>query len=55
MHRLHRFPQVVGAVADGIQVSIAGFPHRIEVSCLGNRPAAQNTDLEAGLFFLHID
>jgi hypothetical protein len=40
----HPFEQVFGEVADGVELGISRAPARLEVRCLGDRPAAEYAD-----------
>ena len=48
----HLLAQIIGQIADGIQLGVARLAAGVEVRDLRNRPAAENADAqEAGVFF----
>ena len=49
VHRLHSPPQVVGQVADRVELGVSGLAAGVEVRELGDRPAAQHADPQAAL------
>ena len=49
MDRRHPLAQVVGQVADGVELGIPGLAAGVEVRELGDRPAAEHADPQAAL------